>query len=158
MQEKGNTSADPLDGLVWYRYVDRHRESMHQELVHYALHSVAIEEQVFIVLKRTSKGVWLERWFGPLPDAARILEMQAAYPASSHIHAAPRFVLSAARRRLAHPTKEGAMAAFVARKQRQIAILRGQLARAEVALRLGLVATGQEETEPLSDEMLGALG
>lgn len=63
----------------------------------------------YIVERVTPKGVWLE---------------------------GRRFVLTSARKRFACPTKEEARESFIARKNRQVRILKAQLLDAELALQL----------------------
>jgi hypothetical protein len=73
---------------------------------------VKLTLSIFHVVKRTRCGAWVEGY------------------GQRH------FVLDAARKKFAHPTKEEAFQGYQARKRRQCAILRWKLARAEKAREL----------------------
>lgn len=70
----------------------------------------------FKKLKRTPKGVWISLY--------------------SDLFENKKFVLLAARKRYACPTKKEALISFIARKRRQIEIIKYQLEKAERALKL----------------------
>ena len=70
-----------------------------------------IEEQ-FRVVKETAKGVWLD------------------------VYGRQRFVLQAARKRFACPTRAEALESYRARKRRQVGLLRTRLKLVELALQL----------------------
>lgn len=72
--------------------------------------------EVFQILKKTPKGVWIEDW-------RRV--------------GGKRFVLLSAHKQFACETKEKALESFLARKKRQGAILRGQLEACYEAERIG---------------------
>lgn len=65
------------------------------------------------IKSRTPKGVWLDMGFGDR-----------------------KFILLTARKRYACPTREEALASFVARKERQADILGSQLARVQTVLEI----------------------
>lgn len=67
----------------------------------------------FIVVKHTPKGVWIEE-FGR-----------------------KRFILSTANKRFALPNKEEAMISFLARKRRQLTILKAQVSHVEQVIIIG---------------------
>jgi len=64
------------------------------------------------VIRVTPKGCWVSDFYG----------------------SKPRFVLNQSRKRFAWATKEDALVSFIARKRRQIRIVRAQLGNAENAL------------------------
>jgi hypothetical protein len=75
---------------------------------------VAVDLLEFPVMKKTLKGVWLD------------------------VCGSKKFVLLTARKRFACQTKEEAIESFIARKKRQILILKNQLRNAEAALDLAV--------------------
>ena len=77
---------------------------------HYEYHS-QIMAQELMVIRVTPSGVWVN-------DYGR-----------------KRFVLNGAKKKFAHPTKELALASFIARKERQITILTAQFERITNALK-----------------------
>ena len=81
----------------------------------------------FPVVRRTPAGVWID------------------------IYGRARFILTAARKRYACPTKEEALISYRARKRRQVKILRAQLKQAEQALNLALNDTIPEYAPFSSD-------
>lgn len=96
-------------GDTWYRYEDR-RYGSFDEFGSRTYVYVRVEERTYEVAKVTPKGVWLD--FG----------WQR------------RFVRHDARKKFAAPTREEAMASFLARKERHARILRAQLEQVEDAL------------------------
>ena len=116
-----------LTGEVWYRYADVQYSAGCDEvgnLLPYA-GPVGIRLEEHGVAKHTPKGVWL---------------------------ISGRFVLKDSRKRFACPTKEEAMASFIARKQRQIRILSAQLARATEAVRKAACLNTQNATALITGE------
>jgi len=79
-------------------------------------YNLKIELSRFRILKRTPKGVWISL-YGRIWDDKR-------------------FVLLTANKKYACITKADAMVSFIARKKKQIQILRGQLKQANEALDL----------------------
>ena len=73
--------------------------------------NIVIDPIKYDVKKTTPKGVWI---YAGLDK---------------------KFVLLSARKKFAHPTKEEALDSFIARKKRQMSIVRYQFTRAEIALR-----------------------
>lgn len=73
--------------------------------------------EVFPVLRHTPAGKWID------------------------VYGVQKFVLDKSHKRYACETKEMALASFIARKQRQLRILRGQLKGAEAALAVAQNAT-----------------
>lgn len=99
----------------FYRYHDVLCSSGSEE---YFNHGITVQLYLtrFPVVKRTPKGVWLcTRSLDDQPD---------------------KFILLSATKRWACPTKGEALESFKRRKQRQIAILSGQINRAKEALRI----------------------
>jgi hypothetical protein len=76
------------------------------------------------VVKATPKGHWLD-YYG-----------------------SRKFILSAARKKWAYPTKQEALASFIIRKKRQIEILKMQVEDATISLGMAAMKQGQEETLP----------
>lgn len=97
----------------------------------------------------------VDEWGDPIPGdgraAVRVVEIAVVKftPKGAwvidHYDDRKRFVLGAARKRYACPTIEEARASFVARKRRQIQILKARARDAEEALALAL----NEKEEPL---------
>ncbi len=105
---------------IWYRYEDRRYAAMLDEYERPSGSGrTEIEEQVFEVVRRTPKGVWL-------------VQVWRCGRSSTE-----RFVRLSARKRFAHPTRKAAMASFLARKRAQVNILERQLENARLALGLG---------------------
>jgi hypothetical protein len=108
---------------IWYRYVDVAYAAPTDEFgeSRHSRGSIEIQLREYSVIRHTAKGVWLDMSLGGgwsivgQPDQ--------------------RFVLNDARRRFACPTREEALASFVARKRAQIRIYRARVFRAECALR-----------------------
>lgn len=96
-------------GRAYYRFEDR-RDAWEEGRV-----EVVLLE--FVEERRTPRGAWVvplrDSWLGR------------------------HFVLDHARKRYAHPTREEALRAFVARKEAQVAILGARLAAARKAERIG---------------------
>lgn len=79
----------------------------------------------FRVVSTTPKGKWIvDKWVHPTDHES--------------IKKYKRFVRNDGKKRYAHETREGARIAFIARKQRQVELLKAQLEKAE----LGYVAAG----------------
>ena len=109
--ELKETVSKPLSLGTMYRYVDS-RYSIGSEDYGYSTRvSVSILE--YSVIKQTPGGVWIQ-------DEWRIMK--------------PRFVLNRGKKRFALETKELALQSFIARKRKQIIILRNQLLNAKEAL------------------------
>ena len=101
-------------GDIWYRYEDIRYAPMLDEYEHpCGVGRVAVDAHEFRVQKVTPRGVRLTHMWGGSWS---------------------RFVLFDSRKRFACATKDEALASFVRRKQRQIAILSAQLDRAKCAL------------------------
>lgn len=84
---------------TWYRYHDvcyADPLNEYDEPVGTGRHSIELTE--FVVKKHTPKGVWIGWAWSDTPK---------------------RFVLHAARKKFAHPTKREAMLSFIERKKRQ---------------------------------------
>ena len=97
----------------FYRYHDVLYSSGSEEFFNYGI-SVRLYLTRYLVVKHTPKGVWLcTHSLDDQPD---------------------KFILLSATKRWACPTKEEALESFKKRKQRQISILSGQIARANEAL------------------------
>ena len=71
---------------------------------------VEVHPESFLIVKRTPKGAWVNTYFGR------------------------KFVNLGARKRWACPTREEAMESFIARKERQLSILKAQARNVEAAL------------------------
>jgi hypothetical protein len=97
---------------VWFRVEDRRFASL-DEFEDALPGRVYVELYEYEVISHTPKGVWVYDYYGH-----------------------PKFVLRAARKRWACPTKEEAIQSFLARKERQIKILRNQLSQATTAIQL----------------------
>ena len=91
--------------MKFYRY---------QEIVYHDI-GVKVEKKEFILIKETPKGYWITYTWDKKQEYKR-------------------WVSSSARKRFAYPTKEEAMIAFIARKKRQITILKGQIEIVQSAL------------------------
>lgn len=98
---------------VLYRYVDRC----------YNGDRVSINLEVYPIKKVTPKGYWVS----PYPNVN-----------GDNYGAKDRWTSSVALRRFAYPTKKEAMVSFLARKAKQILILKNRLAIAEGALQLAI--------------------
>ena len=105
----------------WYRYRDYRSGGGEDYDGSYSRAEIVCDK--FRVLKHTPKGVQLE-----------------------YEHHKPRFVLLDARKRFACPTEEEAMVSFLARKKRQLSILKAQAKHVEEVLRL---ANGETNTHAL---------
>lgn len=97
--------------MTYYRFQDFGVSHGSEELGFYSTRQVELRE--FRVIKETPKGVWIETTFS----------------------GDRRFVLTGARKQYACPTVEAARQSFMARKKRQIKILKKQLLNAEDALK-----------------------
>lgn len=94
----------------WFRFEDRHYSQLDWSGEH--SHTIVrVEKREYSVIKTTPKGVWLDLGFG-----------------------GKRFVRTDARKQWASPTEEAAKKHFIARKNRQIGILRAQIQHVEEAL------------------------
>lgn len=109
--------ANPTIGDTWYRYRDCQTASLDQ-FDYVQVSDPFITVDYFKVEKVTPKGVWLRR--STASDAA----------GSGHCFGDKRFVRTSAVKLFAHPTKEAAVQALMARKRAQIRILQNQLAYA----------------------------
>lgn len=105
---------------VWYRYEDVAYAVMSNYETESWSSRIVVELREYPVLRRTSKGVWLDvgvRFVGiPSIDTAT-----------------PKFVLIDARKRFACPTIEEAAESFRARKRRQIRIYEARIRQARIA-------------------------
>jgi len=90
--------------LKFYRY----------EEVNYHEIGIRLNERVFELIKETPKGYWIDLF----PDMGWNEK---------------KWVSSTAKKRYAYPTKEEALSSFIARKERQIEILKAQLSNARIA-------------------------
>jgi hypothetical protein len=88
----------------------------------YQGHVVHLQCQEFKILKHTPKGEWVHIAYDYSPDGLRVVEVK-------------RFVLRTARKRFACPTKKEALESLIARRQRKIFILTGQIRDAEETIR-----------------------
>lgn len=108
-------ATGPQVGDTWYRYDDiRYAAPLDEYENPRGPGRVAVELRSYQIQRVTPKGVWLSRYFG-----------------------APRFVRLSARKRFAYPTPEEALESFMARKTRQLSILRAQAEKVERALAAG---------------------
>ncbi len=99
----------------WYRYDETHYAPPADEYGEYhGKGSIRIHLNEYTVIRRTPKGVWLSRWPVTLWLGEEAGDREE------------RFVLKDAWKRFACPTKEEAQASFIARKKRQLKILRAQ--------------------------------
>lgn len=112
---------------VWYRY---------DYTAPYP--GVEIHLQEYPVLKKTPKGVRLDIWFGYKPEKEK-----------------GKFVLFDSTKRYACPTIEEAKASFIARKEKQLKILKNQIRDIECALKL----ISEGKTRGISDvEFITSIG
>lgn len=102
---------------VWYR-CEAHRYASLDWSGEVCGSRVELYWSTYSVLRRTTKGVWLQRPF-----------------------AKPRFVLHTATKRFANPTRYGALVSLRARQTRKISIYRARIVEAEEAIRLSEHAT-----------------
>lgn len=103
--------------MNFYRYSDSRFK--------YGEYTIVLEQ--FILIKETPQGYWItDEW--------------------DHTHEFKRWVSKHGRKRYAYPSKKEALESFLARKKRQIEILKAQLHGAEVALEIG------KEINPQSDD------
>lgn len=98
--------------MTLYRFEDYGVSHGSEECGFYSTRELSLRE--FLVVRETPRGAWIEGPFG----------------------LTRRFVRLNARKRYACPTVEEARESFMARKKRQIRILRTQLANAEQSLQL----------------------
>lgn len=107
----------PQVGDSWYRYEDRtYAAALDEYDMPTGSGRMEVVMSEYRVHKVTPAGVWVVRgnW-----DT-------------------PRFVLRAARKQYASPSKEAALTAYLARKRRQVSILESRAAKARRALELGV--------------------
>lgn len=105
----------PRVGDTWYRYEDVRYAPMVDEFENpTGPGRSVIKMRSYKVEKITPKGVWVNLGGGYL-----------------------RFILASAKKRYACPTKEEALASFIARKECQVSILFHQLETAKHCLHLG---------------------
>jgi hypothetical protein len=130
------TKTPPQVGDTWYRYEDV-RYGVADEHGDVVSSYVQLRMTDFVVRKVTPKGVWV--------SAGGIC--------------IPRFVLTAANKRYALPTKEEALESLLARKARQILILESQTKHARDASTLAQRELAklkpQVAAAPVSDDELG---
>lgn len=110
---------------VWYRYEDVQYAAPLDEWENpVGPGRVAVELRTYRVARHTPKGAWLYHhfYFGSSPAEFNRRDC--------------RFVRITDGKMFAHPTREGALASFIARKTRQMKILSAQLRRAALALEL----------------------
>lgn len=112
---------------VWYRYEQRDLAAPFDETGRMPGRTT-VELLTFEVVRRTPKGAWI----------ARLFRTSNEFGGGGGFRGAERFVLASARRRYACPSRDEAMASFVARKRRQIAVYEARIARARVALMLAV--------------------
>lgn len=101
---------------VWYRYESRLVGTGYVDEFdnyHYGPSYVKLDLHEYPVKRRTLKGVWLDQYM-----------------------CKDRFVLNEGRKKFAHSTKEEALIAFLARKNRYISILSAHKENAEKAVLL----------------------
>ena len=103
----------PVKEKFLYRYHEAQVDEMWSRQPQIASQAMRLYLNAYLILKETPCGCWIEWGYGE-----------------------KKFVNLKARKKFAHLTPEEAMEAFKARKRRQIAILNGQLLRAEAALHL----------------------
>ena len=119
----GNQEDDVMNvvGDIWYRYNDiTYAPSVNEWGDSEGHGDTKVEESTYKVEKVTPKGVWIRQWWG----------------VNSFSGSDKRFVLTDARKRYACPTKEDAMVSFLARKNRQLGILKAQTRRVEIAINI----------------------
>ncbi len=104
------TSSSNVE-MVLYRYRDRQVDEIRDARPHEAVRSMKLYLDTYPITKFTPCGCWIDLGVG-----------------------GKKFVNLNAYRKWAHDTREGAMKSFMARKTRQVAILRNQLVAAEAAL------------------------
>ncbi len=97
--------------MVLYRYRDRQVEEIWDARPQEAVKSMRLHLDTYPITKFTPCGCWIDLGVG-----------------------GKKFVNLNAYRKWAHDTREGAMKSFIARKKRQVIILRSQLVAAEAAL------------------------
>jgi len=95
---------------VWYRYNDMVYAEIDEWGEAYGRGRIEVNLYEYKVIKKTPKGVWLDNY------------------------GFKKFVLKDARKRFACPTKQEALESFIARKKKQLKILKAQMDRAMVAL------------------------
>ena|SRR5579859_1185210 len=115
----------PVKPKFLYRYSEQQVEEMWSHHPQIASQAMRLYLNAYLVIKETPCGCWIAWGYGD-----------------------KKFVNLKANKKFAHLTPEEAMESFKARKKRQIAILRGQLLRAEAALYLQ-----PEKAIPLNKEM-----
>jgi hypothetical protein len=117
-----------LSSERWYRYeIVRYSNGVDEFDDPLPGHSIAVQVRDFMVLRHTTKGVWIKTWAGD-----------------------ERFVLKNARKRYACPTKQEALDSFIARQRRRISILEAQAKDSRIGIRIaeGLAARLSEQTPP----------
>lgn len=100
----------------------------------YPGHTIKVHLNYYKVLKRTPKGAWIEYWKNPNGK---------------------KFVNLTARKKFACDNEEDAKESFIARKNRQIKILKSQLKNAREAL--AIMQDYVKEKPPSEDRGLGDL-
>jgi hypothetical protein len=115
---------------VWYRYEEqRYAPSLDEYDRPMGRGTIQLHLREYAVIKTTPKGVWLE---------------SQQYRFTRGVISDRRFVLREARKRFACPTKEEALVSFLARKNRQLRILKSQIRDVEDAI---LLAKGESNSE-----------
>lgn len=136
-----DANTTPQVGDTWYRYLEKFYsgwDGFHEEA--YSI-GPKLEVETFEVLKVTPKGVWIARSWS-----------------SGGISCDKRFVLLAANKRHAQPSKEEALKSMIARKERQLRILNTQLSNAQKAMALARVELAKQQgVEPNTQSEMEAL-
>lgn len=125
---------EPQVGDIWYRFESHRYANLIGEDEFSS--SLRLDENRFRVLKVTPKGVWLAPDYGRNDVFGR---------SKLDFSAFKRFVLLTAQKRFAQPTKEEALLSFLARKSRQLSILRNQVKDAETAQRMAQALLQKEK-------------
>jgi len=111
-------------------------EALYRYCDHLTLDGVQVGLETYYVVKRTLKGYWIGHIVGDF----------------YHFGEKKRWVSDYSVKRFAYPTKEEAATSFIARKRRQIGILRHQLNGAEDALIKGMEilakVRGESDNDP----------
>jgi hypothetical protein len=118
-------------GMIFYRFDD------HKQMGSFDMVYVKIAEYHFYLVKETPCGYWItDRWY-TISD----FNMDEKNINYNYCH----WVSKTARKRFAYPDRNQALESFVARKKRQIKILKTNLEFAEVALEKALTKQKKDE-------------
>jgi GR25 family glycosyltransferase involved in LPS biosynthesis len=98
---------------ILYRYREMQMDEIHSDDIRAATNAMRLYRDSFPVIKHTKCGCWIDLGCGR-----------------------KKFINLDAHRKWAHPSLEEAMKSFVARKKRQIVLLRLQLLKAEASVYL----------------------